>query len=157
MPQADYLGSARPRLILYLPHRPNELEQLIIAPNTQALIEANSNHWRKIVNLLAKIACPVADDWRKFRDETLFQHIALCFTPRQVAADSWHWVGGKDNLERFTDLNHGARTLADCDDVAIDPEKRLLLTPYPDYRQLSNVLVSKIRRELGSQGFYELS
>ncbi len=154
MPPADYLGASHPRLVLYLPHRPNNLAQLVDAPSAQALVAANSNHWRKIVTLLAKIASPAADDWRRFRDEELFRQTALCFAPRLTATVGWHWIGGKDNLERFGDLHHDAQPLADSADIFIDPDMRLLLTPYPDYRQLSNVLVSNIRSALDSQGFY---
>lgn len=156
MPETDYLGSHRPRLVLYLPHRPNGLAQLVDAPDARALVAANSNHWRKIVTLLAKIACPDADGWRRFRDEALFQHTALCFAPALVNTGSWHWIGGRDNLQRFPALQHAARPLDDSPGVSIDPDRRLLLTPYPDYRQLSNALVSRIRLALAGRGFYGL-
>lgn len=148
------LGASQPRLALYLPHRPNGLAQLADAPSAPALVAANSNHWRKIVTLLAKIASPVADDWRRFRDEDLFRQTALCFVPKLIDTASWHWIGGRDNLQRFTDLHHRAQPLADSPGVWIDPDKRLLLTPYPDYRQLSNAMVSNIRSALAHHGFY---
>lgn len=154
MPDPDYLGACHPRLTLYLPHRPNGLAQLVHAPSAQALVAANSNHWRKIVTLLAKMASPVADDWRQFRDDELFRQTALCFAPKLTGTSTWHWIGGKDNLQRFQGLAHCARPLADCPDVAVDPRQRLLLTPYPDYRQLSNAVVGRIRTVLGDQGFY---
>ena len=87
-------------------------------------------------------------------DEELFRDTALCFSPSLNGTSSWHWIGDKDNLERFDHLHHHALPLADCPDVSIDPEKRLLLTPYPDYRQLSNVLVIHIRAALERHGFY---
>ncbi|MBB3060514.1 DUF6942 family protein [Microbulbifer rhizosphaerae] len=154
MLRPDYLGASRPRLILYLPHRPDGLMQLLDAPTAQVLVTANSNHWRKIVTLLAKIGSPVADDWRRFRDEDLFRQTALCFAPRLSGIPTWHWIGGRDNLQRFEGLHHRARPFADSPDVSIDPDKRLLLTPYPDYRQLSNALVNHIRSALDSCGFY---
>ncbi|WP_323844479.1 DUF6942 family protein [Microbulbifer magnicolonia] len=150
----DYLGAAHPRLALYLPHRPNGLLQLVDAPSAQALTAANSNHWRKILTLLAKIASPDVDDWRRFRDEDLFRQTALCFAPRLADTARWHWIGGKDNLQRFSDLHHRARALAESPDVFIDPDNRLLLTPYPDYRQLSNAQVNHIRLALKEEGFY---
>lgn len=155
MPHCDYLGASHPRLVLYLPHRPNGLAQLVGTPSAQALVAANSNHWRKIVTLLAKIASPVADDWRRFRDEDLFRQTALCFAPELTGTASWHWIGGRENLQRFDGLHHCAQPLADSPDVSIDPGEHLLLTPYPDYRQLSNALVSRIRSALGSHGFYD--
>ena len=131
MPSHDYLGSAHPQLVLYLPHRPDGLAQLRKHPDAGALVAVNSNHWRKIVTLLAKVASPVADDWRNFRDKALFQHTALCFAPTLIDASTWHWIGGKDNLQRFTSLKHQAHPITDSADVFLDPAKRLLLTPYP--------------------------
>ena len=154
MPDADYLGATRPTLILYLPHRPNGLGRLQQRPDATALVAANSNHWRKIVNLLAKVASPVADDWRHFRDESLFEKTALCFAPALSGQECWHWIGGKDNLQRFAGMEHNACPLAGAPGVAVDTEARLLLTPYPDYRQLSNALVEKVRLSLEGQGFY---
>ena len=154
MPDADYLGAARPTLILYLPHRPNGLEQLQQYPDAAELMAANSNHWRKIVNLLAKVACPVAQEWRHYRDTSLFQKSALCFAPALANGECWHWIGGKENLLRFAGLPHRARPLDRAPGVFVDAERRLLLTPYPDYRQLSNALVAQLRFSLEEQGFY---
>lgn len=154
MPPPDCLGAPCPRLALYLPHRPNALAQLVDAPSASALVTANSNHWRKIVTLLAKLASPVADDWRKFRDQELFQHTALCFAPQLSGTAAWHWIGGKDNLQRFDNLRYNARPLPNSPEVLIDPAHQLLLTPYPDYRQLSNALVEQIRTALEDEGFY---
>lgn len=153
--QHNYLGAPDPALVLYLPHRPNGLEQFLDCPSAQALVAANSNHWRKIVTLLAKIASPVAADWRTFKDNELFQHTALCFAPQIVDMPVWHWIGGKDNLQRFEFLPLQAQPLADAPEVLLDTGKRLLLTPYPDYRQLSNRLVGLIRTALDAEGFYD--
>lgn len=155
MPEPNYLGASRPRLVLCLPHRPNNLAELVDSPDARALVAANSNHWRKIVALLAKVASPNADDWRRFRDEELFRHTALCFAPILLDSGFWHWIGGKDNLQRFSALQHNAQPLGDSAEISIDPNKRLLLTPYPDYRQLSNALLSRIRFALAGYGFYD--
>ena len=153
MPELDYLGTERPSLILYLPHRPEGLEQLIGNPDTRELIKNNSNHWRKIVTLLAKVASP-GEEWRDFRDRELFRQTALCFAPHLKAFDTWHWIGGKDNLQRFEIPGLDARPLREAPAVAIDYERQILLTPYPDYRQLNNATVSQIRAMLNELGFY---
>ena len=153
---SDRIGSANPRLVLYLPHKPNALGELFKHPDASTLIEKNSNHWRKIVTLLAKICCPEIDEWRRFRDEALFDHSAICFDASlaDAGANTWHWIGGKENLQRFN--IHGLHTepLPETTEVSIDLEKRILLTPYPDYRQLNNATVAKIREALASEGFY---
>lgn len=155
MSQPTYLGTTQPQLILYLPHRPNNLEQLTSAPSAQNVITSNSNHWRKIVTLLAKVASPDAEGWRSFRDEVLFQHTALCFAADLVDSNAWHWIGGKENLKRFASLRLNAAPLKDCPEVCVDIAQRILLTPYPDYRQLSNAVVGHIRTMLVEQQFYE--
>lgn len=155
MPQPDYLGARHPRLVLYLPHRPKGLARLVDDPTAQALTEANSNHWRKIMTLLAKVACPVADEWRQFRDNALFRQTALCFAPALTDTSGWHWIGGQDNFRRFAALEHQARPLVDSPEIRLDPERRLLLTPYPDYRQLSNARVNQVRSALADCGFYD--
>lgn len=157
MSSPDILGAARPKLALYLPHRPNGLEQLMLNPSAETLVAGNSNHWRKIVTLLAKVASPEAGDWRRFRDEDLFLTTALCFTPKLVDTADWHWIGGKDNLKRFGDLAENAKPLGDCPQVHVDTGMHLLITPYPDYRQLNNVLIHRIRSALEAQGFYRHS
>ncbi|MGJ3257394.1 MAG: DUF6942 family protein [Alcanivorax sp.] len=154
MPDADYLGAIRPTLMLYLPHRPNGLVRLQQRPDAAELLAANSNHWRKIVNLLAKVVSPSAEDWRLFRDVSLFQNTALGFAPALSSGGGWHWIGGKENLQRFVGLKHNACPLVGAPGVSVDTERRLLLTPYPDYRQLSNALVETVRRFLEEQGFY---
>ncbi|QKX18041.1 hypothetical protein [Microbulbifer sp. YPW1] len=153
MSNLDYLGTSAPSMVLYLPHRPNGLDRLVRTPDARLLMDGNSNHWRKIVTLLAKVACP-DEDWRGFRDEALFQHTALCFAPRLIDGATWHWIGGKENLLRFGLEVSNAEALPDAPDVAIDIENRILLTPYPDYRQLSNATVSQIRTALTAAGFF---
>ena len=153
MKAPDYLGPPQPTLILYLPHRPEGLDELIDAPDAGRLMENNTNHWRKIVTLLAKIASP-QEEWRSFRDKVLFEHTALCFSPRLREMPAWHWIGGKENLQRFKLEGLNTKPLADAPEIALDQEKRILLTPYPDYRQLSNTTVDRIRTALSEQGFY---
>ncbi|WP_406827596.1 DUF6942 family protein [Microbulbifer sp. ARAS458-1] len=151
--EADYLGPTNPVIALYLPHRPEGLDELVAAPDAGRLMENNSNHWRKIVTLLAKIASP-QEEWRSFRDDELFERTALCFTPHLKRLPGWHWIGGKENLQRFSIEGLNAQPLRGAPEVALDVEKRILLTPYPDYRQLSNATVAEIRKALDHTGFY---
>jgi len=153
MPHPDCLGSKHPTIVLYLPHRPIGLEQIAAEPSAPKIEALNSNHWRKILTLLAKIAGPNGEEWREFKKQNLFQQTALCFTPNLVETVTWHWIGGKDNLERFKTLQHQAQPLTGSPDVLLDPKLRLLLTPYPDYRQLNNQTVDRIRSALDHHGF----
>ena len=150
----DYLGAESARLVLYLPHRPEGLERFCHAPLAQAIVAANSNHWRKIINLLAKVASPVAQDWRVFRDGALFERTALCFVPELQAGEGWHWIAGQANLQRFSSFELDACPALEDPDVALDEGRRVLITPYPDYRQISNARVVRIRALLERAGFY---
>ena len=154
MNPADDLGAADARIVLYLPHRPEGLASYQHAPSAQAITAANSNHWRKILALLAKVASPCQEDWRGFRDGPLFVEAALCFQPRLKRAECWHWIAGQANLQRFCALEQQAVALEDDPEVAVDVQRKLLLSPYPDYRQLSNARVARMRDALGKSGFY---
>lgn len=154
MTTIDLLGSPTARLVLYLPHSPQGAERFACAPTAQAVMAANSNHWRKIITLLAKVSSPVANDWRGFRDETLFADTALCFSPHLRSGPCWHWIAGQANLARFAGLEHQARALPEDGAIAVDAKQKLLLSPYPDYRQLSNARVERIRDALTQAGFY---
>lgn len=154
MSVTHYLGSSCARLVLYLPHRPEGLEGFQHAPSAQAIIAANSNHWRKIITLLAKVACPSASDWRRFRDEQLFAETALCFSPELRPEECWHWIAGQANLQRFTGFECLPPALGDDPVIAVDASRKLLLSPYPDYRQLSNARVVRIREQLALSGFF---
>ncbi|MCK0153077.1 hypothetical protein MWU49_05135 [Alcanivorax sp. S6407] len=154
MSAPDYLGSPSARLVLYLPHLPEGLESFCHAPSAQAIVEANSNHWRKIINLLAKVASPVEQDWRGFRDGPLFERTALCFVPELQAGEEWHWIAGQANLLRFSSLELDACPALEDPEVALDEGRRVLITPYPDYRQISNARVARIRALLERAGFY---
>ncbi|MZR63930.1 hypothetical protein [Alcanivorax sp. DP30] len=154
MTSIDFLGNPDARLVLYLPHRPAGLDSFAHAPSAEVIVAANSNHWRKIINLLAKVVSPVADDWRAFRDSRLFNEAALCFAPEVGGQEGWHWIAGQANRERFAGFECQARTLPDDTGIAVDWPRKLLLSPYPDYRQLSNQRVERIRALLGQAGFY---
>ncbi|WP_205828075.1 hypothetical protein [Microbulbifer sp. SH-1] len=150
------IGSKNPRLVLYVPHKPNSFDELTERPNIQTLIANNTNHWRKIATLLAKICSPDLENWRQFRDSRLLESSAISINPTLCNLESrpWHWIGGKDNQRRFSYLQHNALPLESCENVAVDRRKQLLFTPYPDYRQLDNAVIIEIRRALETGGFY---
>lgn len=155
MTEITRIGSTAPKLRLYLPHQPDGLAQLAERPDARDLIARNTNHWRKIITLLAKVASPQPDAWRTYRDTTLFGDTALCFSAElEATPPSWHWIGGQDNLARFGIDTRQAQPLTPGSAIAIDSHACLLLTPYPDYRQLPNVMVAEVRRALDAQGFY---
>lgn len=147
------LGTTDPRLTIYIPHLPAGMEQLIEHTSVTALLACNSNHWRKIITLGAKVAAP-DPEWQQFRDLHFFKQVALVFSPTLENSPGWHWIGGKDNQSRFGLNSEECLQPTHASDLFIDPVRRLLLTPYPDYRQLSNLKVGLIREALQQHGFY---
>ncbi|WP_432695470.1 DUF6942 family protein [Marinobacterium sp. YM272] len=147
------LGPKEPRLTLYIPHRPAGLGTFAQPPKVADLLTQNSNHWRKIITLAAKVAAPDAD-WQHFRDQHFFDQVALVFSSELEQTPGWHWIGGKENQARFGLQTANLPPLPKAEDLFIDPARRLLLTPYPDYRQLSNRKVALIRQGLLQRGFY---
>ncbi|WP_146074435.1 DUF6942 family protein [Pokkaliibacter plantistimulans] len=138
-----HLGSQAPHITLYIPHcplLPPDVDPQY--PNVPALINANSNHWRKILTIYAKLASPSAD-WRSYRDQQLLQHEALlCQSTSLAQHEGWHWVAGRANWEGL------GMTHSQCQEIVTGQVWRkgsLLLTPYPDYRQFPNRLIDQLR------------
>lgn len=149
------LGSAKPRLSIYIPHLPEALDACRASDSISTLLENNSNHWRKIVTLAAKVAAP-DPDWRRFRDQQFLQQVALVFSSTLEPTPGWHWIGGRENQSRFGLNQPEVPALESTDDLFLIPDRKLLLTPYPDYRQLSNQKVAKIRQGLHALDFYSV-
>ncbi|PTY38608.1 hypothetical protein BGP77_10510 [Saccharospirillum sp. MSK14-1] len=157
------LGDSQARLVVFAPHRPplEAYQQLNgvkpMAPGElAALVEATGNHWRKIVNLYAKLLHqlePVESRWQDCRDQRLLQAgsgCALLFSPPPLASsDAWQLVMGKAyaeacSLDRLADLRTD-------DGFRWSPSRRLILTPYFDYRALSNARLDDLYRLIDSQ------
>lgn len=115
-----------------------------------AIGQACGNGWRKVFNVYAKLMYawkgPYGDaadypNWQAYRDGSLLSassDTALLFTPPDLAAeDTFHVVMGRTygkslNLPALEWLN---------DAFAINREQRLIICPYFDYRQLSNIKI----------------
>lgn len=157
------LGDPNARLILYAPHRPAlepyaSLAQLQpLAPcELAALVTATGNHWRKIFNLYAKLLhrlSPLEASWQACREQRLLQTgsaTALHFSPpAALGSRALHLVMGKAHAEAWgldavPDLvSHGS--------FRYSTEQRLILTPYFDYRALSNARLDELYRLIDSQ------
>lgn len=143
------LGGEQPDIVLYLEKPPllPVTEALDNAPvNCSELIILNGNNWRKILTIFAKLMVPQAEHWRDYRDQQLLQQReAIAFAPTFMPAKV-HIVAGKANWQRLGFVPSGAD--------ALDDQGRLfaigntLLTPYFDYRQFPNALVTQARHWL---------
>ena len=146
------------KLGIYVAHRPPidhypELAQMqsLVAGEIAHIVAHTSNHWRKLFNVLAKLveALGWSDDWRHYRDHQLLQdgcRCALLFDAPQPADDSLtiHVIAGKTYAAELAIEAHWLDSR-----FAIDRDTRLIVSPYPDYRQLSNQRIQQLAELIG--------
>lgn len=153
------LGSTEFQLGIYVANRPpidhypqlSELQGLA-AGEVDHIVANTSNHWRKLFNVLAKLAEALGwtEDWRHYRDTQLLQshcHMALLFNAPdfQSEGNRIHVVAGKTYAEAL-----GVHVEWLDSRFAINREQRLIVSPYPDYRQLSNERISRLADMINS-------
>lgn len=149
------LGSHHSSIKFYIANRPpiddypvmDELRGLAMGELTH-IVKNTSNHWRKVFNVYAKLLFDwyqlqqqknLPDTWQAYRDLELFQahsQEALLFSAPQFESDgnSIHIIAGKTYAAQLA-----LPPLVWLDAYfAINKEQRVIVAPYPDYRQLSN-------------------
>lgn len=135
-----------------------------------AIIKATGNHWRKVFSLYAKFCIAVDPEnaansgyktWQEFRDSGLLTHSmphALLFSepmlgfvpeslsepelnPEPKENSTVHIIMGKTYADRLG-------LLSACHWIdpyfAVNAEQRLIISPYFDYRQLSNIKLAQL-------------
>jgi len=125
-----------------------------------AIGQACGNGWRKVFNVYAKLlyALPkdhfaysaLAPTWQEYRDNYLLQvnsQTALLFGPPCLAGNSQtlHIICGRTYAKQL--IAHGELTTQLTwldEEFAIDKQNKLVVCPYFDYRQLSNVKISRL-------------
>lgn len=118
------------------------------------IIQNTSNHWRKVFNVCAKMLFEwnvhqqtknLPPTWQDYRDVHLFQshsNEALMFTPPEFSRKdkSIHIVAGK-----IYGLALDLPPLMWLDKYfAVNEHFRLVVCPYPDYRQLSDARIAQL-------------
>ncbi len=115
------------------------------------IVAQTSNHWRKIFNLFAKIQFGLTNTshgtWQQYRERQLLQaqsgHALLFSVPDEQLTlnNCCYLVSGKT----FAEKNN---LLLACHDIGdgfyIHKTKRIIVTPYFDYRQLSNAKLERL-------------
>lgn len=154
------LGDPQSRLTVYIANRPplDEYQHLagiqVMQPGEIARIaQQTGNHWRKIFNVYAKLVYELNTQglasWQQYREEFLLQKNSkqsLLFSAPDLSQPGLHLVMGRTYAKN---LMLDAELLAVDTDFQIDPQKRLLVTPYFDYRQLSNEKLARLRTLIG--------
>ena len=155
------LGSPKSTINFYIANRPpiddypvmNDLRGLAMGELAH-IVKHTSNHWRKVFNVYAKLLfdrhqlqgrTDLPDTWQAYRDLELFQSHsteALLFSAPRLDEDSpcIHIIAGKTYAAH---LNLPPLVWLDSY-FAINKEFRLIVAPYPDYRQLSNERIARL-------------
>jgi len=146
------LGSESFTVAIYMPNRP-PLDQYqhiggltpLVHGEIAEIARLTGNHWRKIFNVYAKLAFKLCAEgygsWQQLRDDSLLQpgsNYALLFSAPSFAENTIHIIAGKQH----------AHTLGVTESVvwvdryfAVNRAKRLIVSPYLDYRQLSDARI----------------
>ena len=128
------------------------------------------NHWRKIFNVYAKLIFSLLtsdqklpstiDTWQNYRDNTLLQPgsgTALFFSSANFhqkpnvlfsegnELENVSIIMGKQYAASLGFNRETNKALVQIDaDFAICPDKKLIVCPYFDYRQLSNIKIERL-------------
>lgn len=148
-------GAPDSAIKIYIANRPpiddyptmNEMRGLLPGEISH-IVQHTSNHWRKVFNVYAKFLFDwqglhgenkTLTRWQDYREQTLFQqHSGACllFSAPQLKDTTmgFHIIAGKTYAASLQ--------LPPLDWVdqyfAINRPQRIIVSPYPDYRQLSN-------------------
>ena len=153
------LGAENMRLAIYIANRPLNAQypslitlQPLVAGELQNIVANNSNHWRKVFNVFAKILWQIqwpqstnntASRWQDYRDQHLLQahsYEALLFSPPDLEAPHIKIVAGKTYAAA---LSLPPLKWLDAH-FAVNKAHQLIVCPYLDYRQLSNERIAKL-------------
>lgn len=161
------LGCTNFTIAVYIGNRPkmHEYQQLtLLSPVTSGEINvinsACGNGWRKVFNVYAKLLyaldktefsySTLESSWQKYRDSFLLQHnsqTALLFSPPQLLKNSetLHIICGKTYAKHLLATSQLSANFVWLDDeFAVDKAQNLIVCPYFDYRQLSNIKIEKL-------------
>ncbi|GAB1101249.1 MAG: hypothetical protein Sw2LagPseu_28150 [Shewanella algae] len=112
-----------------------------------ALIAANSNHWRKILVICAKIFAP-DDDWRSFLQQRLFSQVALEIAATRLATDSGiALISGNEAADKLNIADDAGQKLTGAPGIQRLDQWRWKV-PYLDYRQFPNASILLLRQAL---------
>jgi hypothetical protein len=123
------------------------------------IAEQTGNHWRKIFNIYAKLIFELYSmpekSWQIFRERELLQQncnqnllfnlssetILNNITTKNITTKNITIIMGKTYATKlgFSECCHWLSP-----EFAINIKKRLIICPYFDYRQLSNIKISKL-------------
>ncbi len=154
------------KVAVYIEKRPpmpawQQLDHLHVMQTGQIneINQACGNGWRKVFNVYGKVlfALPseyydfakCAPDWQTFRDEQLLQahsQTALLFSPPLLdKLKQLHIIVGRTYAKKLINDGLLSSQLTWLDDeFAISKSDKVIVCPYFDYRQLSNIKIARL-------------
>lgn len=152
---------------VYIANKPNMLEYQslrevtsLVEGEINVINQACGNGWRKVFNVYAKLLYSLdkkyynfstfAPTWQNYRDKHLLQaqsKTALLFSAPQLIPNKEvvHIICGKGHAKALINSGKLVDNLIWLDDeFAIDSENKLIVCPYFDYRQLSNIKIERL-------------
>ncbi len=132
-------------------HQLNKL-QAIMPGEIAQIAQLTGNHWRKIFNVFAKLCFELSPNqhttWQALREhELLQQHSKQClyFSPYQASTSTDNHainiIVGRTYAKNL-DLATQCHWLNES--FAVNTKQRLIICPYFDYRQLSNIKITQL-------------
>ncbi|CAM4129650.1 DUF6942 family protein [Pseudoalteromonas byunsanensis] len=159
-------GASSGLIAIYIEHCPPMLEyknltevQPLSLGEVAMINQASGNGWRKIFNVYAKILGQLEhsdhnytnyDSWQSYRDECLLQshsQEALLFSVPDLSANQYryHVIAGRTYAKRLFRDHIFTNSLVWLDEeFAVDNNHRVVVCPFLDYRQLSNIKINKL-------------
>jgi hypothetical protein len=132
----------------------------LVSGEIASINQACGNGWRKVFNVYAKVLFALDNSqfdfskqtktWQEYRDKYLLQgqdKTALLFSAPQLAAsnNTLHIICGKGHVKALINSGQLITELAWLDEeFAIDRCNNLIVCPYFDYRQLSNIKIERL-------------
>ena len=152
---------------VYIANRPNMLEYQSLTAVTSlvdgeinAINQSCGNGWRKVFNVYAKLLYALdkesfnftkqAPTWQNYRDKYLLQAqsktaLLLSAPQLELCKDIVHIICGKGHAKTLISNGELNANLVWLDDeFAIDSKNKLIVCPYFDYRQLSNIKIERL-------------
>lgn len=117
------------------------------------------NGWRKQFNVFAKLITALnhpsyanlpLSSWQHYRDSTLLQATGLeayLFSPPNLSESKFkvHLIAGRTYAKSMLSSSLKQTNLIWLDnEFAIDPKHRVIVCPFFDYRQLSNIKIARL-------------
>jgi uncharacterized protein DUF6942 len=174
MKQRIGLGCPECQIAVYIENTPAMLNYQslteitpVISGEITAIGEACGNGWRKVFNVYAKLLFTLdirlfnlvdsTSCWQNYRDQRLLQtnsDTALLFSPPALSSSaqrSFHIIMGRTYAKRLISEDILTVSLTWLDhEFAINEEHRVVVCPYFDYRQLSNIKIEKLANIMAS-------